>query len=159
MLMNDINDKIYLTKQGKETLRKELNELVAKKRPQSIKRVAQAREMGDLMENTEYANARDELAMLEDRIEELEGLLEKAELIREINNKCKKVSLGCKVTVKVNKETHVYTVVGEWEANPLAKKISHSSPLGKALLGKTIGENVEIEAPVGKIVYQIRAIE
>jgi len=157
--MNDMNDKIYLTKQGKEALKKELNELVAKKRPQSIKRVAQAREMGDLMENTEYANARDELAMLEGRIEELEGLLEKAELIRETNNKCKKVSLGCKVTVKVNKEIHVYTVVGEWEADPLAKKISHSSPLGKALLGKTIGEKVEIEAPVGKIAYQIHAIE
>jgi len=123
-----------------------------------VKRVAEARSKGDLSENSEYTSARDELNMMDGRIEELEMILSKAKLIRQKNGGCKQVSLGCQVTVQVSGDTHVYHVVGEWEADPLEKKISHISPLGKGLLGKKKGEEIEIEAPAGKIVYKIKKI-
>lgn len=153
-------DQVYLTKEGLKALKKELVELMEKKRPELVKRVAQARGMGDLSENAEYTSAREELSITDGRIEELKAILNRAKIIKKRKSKGrKKVGLGCKVTVKANKQTYVYTVVGEWEADPLAKKISHNSPLGKALLGKKVGEEVEIEAPAGKIVYEIKKID
>jgi transcription elongation factor GreA len=152
------SNQIYLTKQGLTELKEELAELTDKKRPALVKRVAEARNQGDLAENSEYTNAREELALTDTRIEELQDILAKAQLIKENNGCSKKVALGCKVVVRVNKDTHVYRVVGEWEADPLNKKISHKSPLGKALLGKEVGEKVEIIAPVGKIIYEIKEI-
>jgi len=152
------NDKnVYLTKEGLATLKKELIELEKKKRPKLVKRVTTARNMGDLSENSEYTSAREELGLVDGRIEELKIILTRVKTIKKTSGR-KKVGLGCKVTVKVNGETHVYEVVGEWEANPMNKKISHSSPLGKALLGKKEGEKVEIEAPAGKIIYEVQKI-
>ena len=69
------------------------------------------------------------------------------------------MDIGCKVTLHINGKRDIYTVVGEWEANPKEKKISHESPLGKALMGKKSGESVEVEAPAGKILYKILHIE
>lgn len=153
------NNQVYLTKEGLENLKKELTDLLDSKRPALVKRVADARNQGDLTENSEYTNAREDLTLVDTRIEELQIILNKAQIIKGNGNGCKKVSLGCRVTVGVNKDTHVYTVVGEWEADPMNKKISHSSPLGKALLGKSVGEQVEIDAPVGKIVYVVKDID
>jgi transcription elongation factor GreA len=150
---------VYLTKEGLDELKKELKELQNKKRPQLVKRVAVARSMGDLSENSEYANAREDLSMIDGRIEELEKILSQVKIIKAAKKSCKKVGLGCQVTVKVNKKTSVFHVVGEWEADPDNKKISHNSPLGKALLGKRKGEKVEIEAPAGKIVYEVLKID
>jgi len=156
--MNNNKD-FYLTKEGLESLKKELDELLNKKRPQLVKRVAEARNKGDLSENTEYTAAREDLSMLDGKIEELETIVSRAKLIeKNENGACEKVSLGCKVTVKVDKQTREFHVVGEWEADPANKKISHSSPLGQALLGKKKGEEVEVEAPAGKIVYTIKKI-
>jgi transcription elongation factor GreA len=152
-----MNKKIYLTKDGLNDLEKELKELKEEKRPKLVKRVTTAREMGDLSENTEYTSAREELNMLDGRIEELEGILSRANIIKGCRAG-KTVALGCKVTLTANGQKHDYTVVGEWEADPMEKKISHSSPLGKALLGKEVGEEVEIEAPAGKVVYQVKKI-
>jgi len=155
-----INDKdVYLTKEGLKSLKKELTELRDEKRPKLVKRLAKARAMGDLSENSEYTSAREELSITDGRIAELEKILSKAKIIKEKQKDCKKVSLGCQVTVKVNRKTHVFAVVGEWEADPLNKKISHSSPLGKALLGKKKGDKVEIKAPAGKIIYEITKID
>ena len=154
-------DKVYLTEDGLEALKKELAKLVGKKRPGLVERVAQARNMGDLSENSEYTSAREALSMIDGRIEEIEAILAKAKIIEKGKNKRgrnKEVKLGCKVIVEVNKKSYVYTLVGEWEADPMNKKISHSSPLGKALLGRTVGEKVEIEAPAGKIIYKIKKI-
>lgn len=156
-----LNQQVFLTKEGLVNLKKELINLVEKRQPELVKRVARARDFGDLMENTEYANAREELSFVEGRIAELEEILTKAKIIREEKKKKggkKAVKLGSKVTVNINREKHVFTVVGEWEADPTAKKISHSSPLGKALLGKAIGDKVEVEAPAGKLVYLILKI-
>lgn len=153
------NKPVFFTKEGLEALKKELVELKDKKRPDLVKRVARARDFGDLMENTEYTSARQDLSFVDGRIEEVELILSKAKVLRECKaKKSDEVRVGCQVTVKVNKQKHVYTLVGEWEADPMNKKISHESPLGKALLGRKKGEKVEIEAPAGKIVYEIEDI-
>jgi transcription elongation factor GreA len=146
---------VYLTKAGLDELKKELDDLMLNKRPKLIKRVAMARDFGDLAENAEYATSREELTFVEGRIEELQDIIARAKLIQNGQNGHKKVSLGSKITVKVNNNEHVYTVVGQWEADPAEKKISHDSPLGHALLGKKEGDIVEVAAPAGTIAYHI----
>ena len=146
----------YFTLNGLKKLKQEFKELKEEKRSYLVKRITQAREMGDLSENSEYASAREELSMLDGRLKKIENLLRKAKVIKK-NNK-KGVSLGSEVLIRVNKKTYTFIIVGEWEADPLKKKISHKSPLGKALLGKKVGEKVEIKAPVGTIVYEIKKI-
>ncbi len=147
----------HLTSEGLKELRLELKELVDDKRPALIDRVAVARSHGDLSENSEYTAAREDLAFIEGRIDELEELISKAKLIK--NNKSNnEVKLGCRVTVKVSGKEQTFEVVGEWEADPMEKKISHTSPLGKALIGRKKGDKVEIEVPAGKVKYHIDKI-
>lgn len=148
--------KIYLTKEGLDELKQEHDELTKIKRPEVLNRVSQARNMGDLSENAEYTVARDELSFIDGRIEELDELLKQVVMIS--NNHSSIIKLGSTVKVHTGKDNEEFTVVGEWEADPKDKKISHESPLGKALLGKKVGEKVEVEAPAGKIVYTIEAI-
>jgi transcription elongation factor GreA len=145
----------YVTSDGLKELKQELKLLVDKKRPELIERVATARSHGDLSENSEYTAARQDLAFVEGRMEELEELIAKAQIIRNGKNSNHVVKLGSKVVLKVNGKSQTFELVGEWEANPLEQKISHTSPLGKALLGKKKGEHVEIEAPAGKVKYHI----
>lgn len=156
-----MDKKIYLTKEGLEDLKKEYEELSKVKRPEMLDRVAQARNQGDLSENAEYTAARDELSFIDGRIEEIDELLKQVTLIQDTtsNGGAKAaVALGSKVTVKIGTKEEVFTVVGEWEADPAAKKISHESPLGKALLGKQKGEAVEVDAPAGKVVYTVMGV-
>lgn len=135
----------------------ELAQLTDEKRPTAVARVARAREFGDLSENAEYQAAREELNFIDGRIEELQNIVSRAKVVADrVSNKT--VGLGCKVTVASNGISHLYHVVGEWEANPAEKKISHDSPLGKALLGKKVGDRVEVEAPAGMVVYTIKKI-
>ena len=149
---------VYVTGEGLKELKEELRILAAEKRPALIDRVATARAHGDLSENSEYTAAREDLAFIEGRIEEIEALIAKAKLIKSNHSANNRVVLGCKVTVKVNGKEQTFEVVGEWEADPLEQKISHTSPLGQALLGKKSGEKVEIEAPAGKVTYHILKI-
>lgn len=156
-----MNKKIYLTKEGSGELKKEHEELVKVKRPDVLARVSQARNLGDLSENAEYVAAREELSFIDGRIEELEELLKQATIIREDTAKGsgkKTVRLGSKVTLHKDGKREMFTVVGEWEADPMEKKISHESPLGKALLGKRVGDKVTVEAPAGHIHYSIVAV-
>jgi transcription elongation factor GreA len=151
----------HFTSEGLKELRAELKKLVEGKKPKLIDRVAVARSHGDLSENSEYTAAREDLAFVEGRIEELEELIAKAKIIK--NKKTDKtdkklIKLGSKVTVKVNGKNHTYELVGEWEADPTEKKISHTSPLGKALMGKKKDEKIKIEAPAGKVTYHIQKI-
>ena len=148
--------KIYLTKDGLSELKEEHEELIKVKRPEILNRVSQARNMGDLSENAEYNVAREELSFIDGRIDELEELLKQAVLITA--NKSSTIKLGSKVKVNTGKSKDEFSLVGEWEADPKEKKISHESPLGKALLGRKVGEKAEVEAPAGKIVYTIEAI-
>lgn len=139
-------------------LKKEREELVETKRPKLVERLAFARSQGDLAENSDYTNAKDELEFLDGRIAELEHILKTATVVGK-KRKVNEVAIGTKVTLKVNGKEHEYHVVGEWEADPVKKKISHESPLGQALVGKKVGEEVEVEAPVGKVIYKILAIK
>jgi transcription elongation factor GreA len=150
--------KIYLTKEGLAELKKEHEELAKVKRPEILERVSQARDMGDLSENAEYTAAREELTFIDGRIGELEELLKQASIIAGTGGGKGAIKLGSKVTLHVNNKKEEYAVVGEWEADPMEKKISHESPLGKALMGKKVGEKVEVEAPAGKIVYTVAAV-
>lgn len=149
--------KIYLTKEGLAELKKEYEELTKVKRPDVLERVAQARNLGDLSENAEYVVAREELSFVDGRIDEIEEILKQVELIASSKSHGQ-VKLGSTVKVANGASKEMFTLVGEWEADPREKKISHESPLGKALLGKKVGEKVEVEAPAGKVLYTIESI-
>jgi transcription elongation factor GreA len=151
--------KIFLTKEGLEELQKEHKELTKVKRPQVLTRLSQARDMGDLSENAEYTAARDELSFIDGRIDELEELLKQVNIITEDSKGKVTVQLGSTVMLHHNNKKEEFTVVGEWEADPAAKKISHESPLGKALLGKQEGEKIEVSAPAGKVVYTVVGVK
>jgi transcription elongation factor GreA len=153
----DTKKKIFVTKQGLEELKAELRDLEKTKRPQVLERVSQARAMGDLSENSEYTAAREELSLIDGRIEELSDMLKRVEIIDEeqASKKTNEVQLGSTVTVTINGKKEVFELVGEWEADPAEKKISHESPLGMALMGKALNDKIEVEAPAGKILYHI----
>lgn len=155
--MDQTHQKIQFTENGLAEITSELLDLKNTKLPAAIDRVSRARDFGDLSENAEYHAAKEELAFIEGRIEELEELIKKADVVK-ISNGNSQVALGCKVTVEADGKEHTYEVVGEWEADPMEKKISHTSPLGQALLGKKKGEAVEFQAPAGKIIYKIKKI-
>jgi transcription elongation factor GreA len=110
-----------------------------------------------LSENSDYQSAKEELEFLDGRIDELNGVVKTA-VVDEGKN-AGTGGIGAKITVKVNGKSVVYNIVGEWEADPMNKKISESSPLGMAISGKKVGEKAEVTAPAGKIVYEIVAIE
>jgi len=153
----DTNNKIVLTKDGLSELKREYDDLVNVKRPGAVNRLADARELGDLSENSEYAAAKQDLAFIDGRILELEEIIHGAKIVT--NHTKNAVDVGCKVTLTINGKKEEFSLVGEWEADPMQKKISHSSPLGKALMGKKVGEKVEVEAPAGKVLYKILSIE
>ena len=153
----DPNNKVLLTKEGLAELKREHEVLVNVKRPEAVARLAAARELGDLSENSEYAAAKQDLSFMDGRILELEEILHGAKVIT--NHGKSHVDVGSKVTLHVNGKKEMFMLVGEWEADPKEKKISHESPLGKALLGKKVGEKVEVEAPAGKVLYKVLHIE
>ncbi|MDO8488105.1 MAG: transcription elongation factor GreA [bacterium] len=148
---------IPITQAGLDKLQAELDELVNQKRPQLVERLTLARSMGDLSENSDYQSAKEDLTFVDGRSAELEELIKNSKVIQpQISDK---VDFGNSVKVKLDGQQVVFQIVGEWEANPAEKKISHSSPLGQALLGKKVGDKVEVTAPAGKIVYTIVGIE
>ncbi len=152
------NKKIYLTKEGLGDLKKEFEELSKVKRPDILARVSQARDLGDLSENAEYVAARDELSFIDGRLDELEELLKQAVVINGGGKHGSTIKLGSTVTLHIKGKKEIFTVVGEWEADPKERKISHESPLGKALIGKKTGDKIEVEAPAGKLLYSIVSV-
>lgn len=150
---------IQLTQKGLDALKKELDELVNTKRPSLVDRLSNARSQGDLSENSDYQNAKEELEFLDGRIEELESVIKNAVVVADESNGSDGVGVGTKVTVRVNGVKTTFEIVGEWEADMTKKKISHTSPLGSALVGKKAGEKFEVEAPVGKIKYEVVSVE
>ena len=149
---------IQLTAKGLEALKKELLELTGVKRPFLVDRLSNARSQGDLSENSDYQNAKEELGFLEGRIDELNDVIKNAKVVKDSGNG-NLVGVGTKVTVRVNGIKNTFEIVGEWEADVVQKKISHTSPLGSSLVGKKVGEKIEVEAPVGKILYEVIAID
>ena len=150
----------YLTREGLENLTKRLKTLVEVRRPQVAERLRRAMEEGgDLTENSEYEDAKNEQAFLEGEILRLETILSNAEIIEE-NEVGNIVIPGARVTVRETGAAgeEVYYLVGSAEANPSEGKISTESPLGKALLGAKVGDKVTVKAPDGPLVFKIKAI-
>ncbi len=148
-------ENIYkLTEVGYAQLKEELDELKGEKRKQNLEALKEARAQGDLSENADYDAARDEQARIEGRIKEIENILKHAEIIKE-NNRSRVVSIGKTVSIKFLKSSlgeQEYTIVGNLEANPLEKKISNESPLGKALIGNKKGKTLTYKTETGKTV-------
>jgi len=156
-IIKDDKDKVFLTPEGLEGLKKELKELVEVKRTEVVQKIAVARDMGDLSENAAYVSAREEQAFIEGRISELEEIIKNA--VVSGGTKFKGVvEVGCKIKVNVDGSEEEYCLVGTPEADPRVKKISYESPLGKLLMGKKVGDKVEMETPDGKIVYTILSV-
>lgn len=138
-----------MTQEGYDKLKAEYDELANIKRPQAIFRLKKAREMGDLSENSEYTAAKDDRAFVEGRIQEVETLIQRAEIVASVSGNKHDVNIGNKVTISCNGETNTYLIVGEMESDPAEKKLSYISPIGKALMKKKIGEIVEVTTPIG----------
>ena len=148
---------IYLSQTGYDNLKKELHTLKTVDRPHIINQIAEARDKGDLSENAEYDAAKEAQGLLEARISKLENDLSNSRVIDESQLSTDSVSLLTKVTIKnpKNNMEMSYAIVSESEANLAEKKISASSPIGKGLLGKKVGEVVEIQVPNGIVNFEI----
>ncbi len=147
---------ILLTSEGFLELEEELNNLKTVERPSVIEAIKEARAQGDLSENADYDAARNKQAEVEARIKEIEYMLLNARIIEK--NKAGVVGLGSNVDILYveDGEEETYSIVGSTEADPLENKISNESPIGKAIIGKKVGETVEIESPNGN--YQIKIV-
>ena len=150
--------KQYLTKERLEELKQELESLKNKKRVEVAERLKQAKEYGDLSENSEYSEAREEQANVETRIGELEDLVKEAVTIKKSEGG-DTVTVGSMVTVKKGDKTASYTIVGSYEAKPEEGRISDDSPLGKAFLKKKVGDVVNVTTPAGPKTYEVLKIE
>ena len=150
--------KQYLTKERLEEFKAELEDLKNKRRNEVAQRLRQAKEYGDLSENSEYAEARDEQANVETRIFELEDLLKSAVVIEKTES-TGMVQVGSVLTIKKGEKTSVYTIVGKYEAKPEEGKISDESPLGKAFLKHKAGDKISVTTPAGIVAYEILKIE
>jgi transcription elongation factor GreA len=152
-------DKKYLTAEGLEKLKNDLKFLKTVKRKEISNKIEESLKLGDLSENAEYHEAKDEQGLNEARIREFEEILNSAELITETAGSKKCVSVGCTIEVKIDGSNKKYTIVGPSEANPGQGLISNESLIGQAFLGKKIGDSISVEAPVGTIKYKIISIE
>jgi transcription elongation factor GreA len=156
--MSTASKSFYLTKEGVEKLKAELEDLVKNQRTQIAIKLKEAKEYGDLSENSLWDDTKDKQAFIEGRISELEHILKNVTVIQS-PKKADKVGIGSTVHLEVAGGLQKYTIVGSTEASPSEGKISNESPIGKALLGKAKGEAVEIEVPSGMIEYRISHIE
>jgi len=147
----------YVSREGLEKLRAEHDEMIAVKRPEIATRISEAKEHGDLSENAEYEEAKNEQAFVEGRIAELEHKIKSAVLIDE-EHSLDHVSLGSTVGVETGDEMASFTIVGSTEAKPGEGRISNESPVGRALLGRRVGERVVVKVPAGDVVYTVRSI-
>ena len=147
---------LYLTEEGLEEIKKELDELKLVKRPEIINALKDARAQGDLSENAEYDAARTEQAIVESRIKDLEVMLERAVVITKVDTDV--VSIGTKVTIEYldDNEQEEYSIVGSKEADPFTNKISNESPIARAILGHKVGETVGVDSPNGK--YDVKVV-
>ncbi len=148
---------VYLTQEGLDELKKELDNLINVKRPENIQAIKEARSLGDLSENAEYDAARNEQAQIEGRIKQLEKMLENVSIISEVSKD--KVGIGNTVAIKYvdDDEEDEYKIVGSQEADPFESRISNESPIAKALFDHKVGDIVTVESPNGS--YEIEIIE
>ena len=153
-----MSKKYLLTKEGLEKLNEELKTLINDKRKEVIERIREAAAHGDLSENADYAQAREEQSFIEGRIQEIEDIIKNAEIISTTSHG-NTVTIGSTVTVTNGSGEKKYTIVGSNEANPREGKISNESLVGKALLGRKAHEKFKVATPAGEMEYEIVAIE
>ena len=151
----------YMTKEGYKKKMDEIAYMESVERPKISAAIAEARDKGDLSENAEYDAAKDEQRDIEARIEELEKILKNAEVVVEDEVDLDKINIGCQVRIldmEFNEELE-YKIVGSTEANSLKGRISNESPVGKALIGCKVGDQVEVETQAGMIQYKVLEIQ
>lgn len=156
-----VEKKNILTYEGLRQLEDELHNLKVNKRKEVAQKIKEARDQGDLSENAEYDAAKDEQRDVEARIEEIDKILKNAEVVVEDEVDVDVINIGCKIRIfdMEYKEELIYKLVGSTEANSLRGKISNESPLGMALLGKRVGDTVDVDAHAGVIQYKILEIQ
>ena len=151
---------VILTEEGLKQLQDEVNHLSNVKREEVAEQIRQAREFGDISENSEYDDAKNEQALLEHRIANLQEKLRRARVIKDSEIETDKVSVGTTVTLRDKKvgDVRIYTVVGSAEADPTKAKLSNESPVGQAIIGKRVGDVVTVNIPIGALDLEILAI-
>lgn len=155
-----MSEQPYLTHEGAQRLRAELEELKGPAREEMARRLRAAIQMGDLSENADYHKAKEDQAFLEGRINELEYLLKNAIIVDRNNHSGDVVDIGVKVTIQESSEPpETYYLVGAKEANPSQGRISNESPIGRVLMGHRVGDTVTAETPAGAITFKILEIE
>ena len=154
-------EEILLTADGLKELQDELEQLKTTGRKEIAEKIKEALSFGDLSENAEYDEAKSEQGKMESRINELEAILQNYKLINEDDMPADVVNRASKVTIKdmQTKEEYTYQIVGPQQANPMKGRISDECPVGKAILGKKVGQTVVVEAPTGNLKYKIISIE
>lgn len=150
-------DEIILTKEGLVKLQTELRDLKVNKRKEIAEQIKNAKEYGDISENAEYDDAKNEQAFVEGRIAEIEKMIKNVKVVQKIKN-CGKVTLGCTVVISTDGKEEKYMIVGSQESNPSEGKISHESPLGKALIDKVVGDVIDLELPDKTMKYRVVSI-
>lgn len=148
----------YLSTEALEKLKQEMHMLKTAKRLEIAVRLEHAKSLGDLSENAEYQETKEEQTLVEQKIAELEDRIREA-VVMQKPTKTDKVSVGSTVRAMIGEREIAYTIVGSEEANPAAGKVSNESPLGKAFLGKKVGETVEVKAPAGSVIYTVVEIK
>ena len=154
-----MDKKVYLTKDGFTKLKEELEHLLGDERKEIAERIKTAMAYGDLSENSEYSDAKDQQLFTEGRINEIEHLLKNAEIIDEGHTSCTNVNIGCTVVLEDADKELKYRIVGSTEADPTKGYISNESPIGKALLGKKTGDLVEVSVPAGVKTYKVKKVQ
>ncbi|MFZ0076164.1 transcription elongation factor GreA [Exiguobacterium sp. RIT452] len=151
----------YMTLEGKANVENELNELKSVRRKEVVENIKIARSFGDLSENAEYDSAKEEQAMVEGRIAQLEEMLRNVAIISEDEKDISVVGIGTTVTFLIleDDEEETYTIVGSAEADPFTGKISNESPIAKSLFGHSVGEQVSVQAPGGDFAVKITSIK
>lgn len=150
---------VYLTQEGLDNLKKELDDLINVRRPENVQAIKEARALGDLSENAEYDAARNEQAVIEARIKQLEKMLENVSIISDVSTDS--VSIGNTVTIKYvdDEEEDEYKIVGSQEADPFESRISNESPIAQALFDHKVGDIVTVESPNGSYQVEIKEIK
>ncbi|MCL5020038.1 MAG: transcription elongation factor GreA [Patescibacteria group bacterium] len=151
-----MSKQIPFTKEGYDNLKKEYQSLM-ESRPSAVEELKKAREMGDLSENGYYKAAKFKLSSIDYNLRRIDRILKNAVVIENIKKDI--IDIGSRIILKTDNKTVEYNIVGGYESNPSAGKISHLSPLGKALIGKRVNEEIQIETPSGKVSYKIAKVE
>lgn len=152
-----MSDATYVTAEGLQKLKTELHELKTVRKREVANRIEKAKELGDLSENAEYADAKDEMSFIEGRIIEIEDSINRAVIIEQGSTDT--VTIGATVELSVEGGSKTYTIVGSNEANPAGGRISNETPLAQALLGKKVGDEIRVTVPSGEIRYTVVRIQ